>query len=167
MKIKFITCFFITQLLTVNTFSQSVSVSEKELVKNVYFPDGPKFMQDLIKSKACKKLYKMAKDSSDYITYRYEFELSKNKVINPIFEEDQIFQQLNLFMKEKFKHYSWKTGKNDAHFINKINYYGTLIITMLPMRKIIRLEIGISDGKISEKMNSKIVLKKDISEHLL
>jgi len=168
MKIKSLICFLITQLLIVNAFSQSNTLSKKDVIKNIYFSEGHKFIKDLTQSKVCKELYKIAKDSSDYIDFLYEFELSKNKVINPIFfNEDQIFQRLNLFLKENFTHYRWQTGKDYINLINKVSYYGTLRITMLPMLRIVRLEVVVSDGKISEKMNSKIVLKKDIPDHLL
>lgn len=168
MKIKFLLCFLIIQLLITNSFSQTVSVSKNDLVKNVLFLDSTTFIQDLLQSKACNKLYKMARDSSDYIEFHYDFKLSTNDEIKPVFfQQGVIFQQLNLFVENKFKHYQWQIRKGNILVIKKMNYYGSLKITMLPMLKIVRLEIVISDGEISSSMNSKIVLRKDISEYLL
>ena len=168
MKIKFLLCFLTIQLLITNSFSQTVSVSKHDLVKNVLFLDSTSFIQDLLKSKACNKLYKMARDSSDYIEFHCDFKLNTNNEIKPVFfQQGGIFQQLNLFVKNKFKHYQWQIRPGKVRVIKKMNYYGSLKITMLPMLKIVRLEILISDGEISKNMNSKIVLKKDIPEYLL
>src|ERR1700744_62315 len=109
------------------------------------FIDSAKFVKELSVDKSIHELYNQLKKKKDYVTYKYDFTISSKGVVTPGIYGDM--KPLDDFIKNKFNRYRWQVLNEH---VKKMNKYGTMDINIIPVKKLIQIQIFFSDGSTDQ-----------------